>query len=130
MTIFLTESDVAYFDALIARVDEAVAPQRREILFRDQSAPRRNDCHANAARFAAETEGLWPAHGWLIEADDGDYRRFAAHSLLTDAQGVFIDITPLDPYSPRFVAHIGSSAAFFAMLPRLNSLTWPTPYAP
>nr|WP_316626857.1 hypothetical protein [uncultured Brevundimonas sp.] len=127
MTIFLSEDDVAYFDALTKRAAGAAAPRRQTIIFRDGSEPRRNDCHANAARRAAEDPAVVPVHGWLIETDHGGFRRLAAHSLLRDGAGTLIDITPIDQEGLAFIEHEGSAADFFALLPRFNSITWPPP---
>ncbi|MFT4956304.1 MAG: hypothetical protein ACI8U3_002709 [Brevundimonas sp.] len=125
MTILLTEQDVTYFDALKRRRSEAQSPGRPVVVFRDGTSPRRNDCHSNAARWASEDHHTVPVHGWLIEADDGYHLRLAAHSLLKDKKGGLLDITPMDPFSPLFLAHDGPAETFFALLPRFNTITWP-----
>lgn len=39
MTVFLDDGDVAYFDDLFARRSEAVAPERRRVVFRTGAEP-------------------------------------------------------------------------------------------
>lgn len=125
MTQILTEQDITYFDALWLRRAEAKKVQRCIVAFRDESAPRRSDCHANAARWASENSEATPVHGWLIETDDGHHIRLAAHSLLKDLAGNLFDITPTHPFDPPFLIHNGGSEEFFALLPRFNSTIWP-----
>ncbi|MBA4000156.1 hypothetical protein [Brevundimonas sp.] len=127
MTIVISEDEIIYFDAVVQRLDLAIKPVRREIIYRDGTAPRPNDCHANVARWAAENPNVVPAYGWLVESDDGWFRQLVAHSLLAHADGRYIDITPMDPHERRFVVHIGPQEGFFGLLPRFSALTWPVP---
>lgn len=125
MTRFITPLEADYFDALFARRDDAQRPELRVVTFRDGSRPRPNDCHANAARWASEDEDMVPLHGWLIEADHGYALGLAPHSLLRNASGTLIDITPMGSSTPRFLPHEGPAEAFFALLPRFNQISWP-----
>lgn len=125
MTNFLTEQDIAYFEALWLCRTHAVRPVRRTVVFRDGTAPRPSDCHANAARWASEDSETVPVHGWLVECDDGYHLRLAAHSLVRDQEGTFIEITPTGPYDLPFLVHSGTAEDFFALLPRSNSIAWP-----
>lgn len=129
MTHWITIPEQAYFDSLLRRRADAREAVRRSVTFADGTAPRPNDCHANTARWSAQDGDLVPAHGWLIEADDGHFARFVAHSLLRSGDGALVEITPLGQARPRFLEHEGAVAEFFALLPRNNSITWPLPQA-
>ena len=129
MTIWITEPEVAYFNALLGRRGSARIVERQDVTFRNGDRPACHNCHGNAARWAAETPDVVPIHGWLIEADDGHDLRLVAHSLLEDAEGAWFDITPLEPFQPPFLVHDGSAEAFFALLPRFNVVPWP-PFSP
>lgn len=61
-------------------------------------SPLRNCCHENAESFAEKDSSYIPIHGWLIldaTAAIG-FVRFVAHSVVQDANGNLLDITPTD----------------------------------
>jgi|JI7StandDraft_1071085.scaffolds.fasta_scaffold00935_18 hypothetical protein len=127
VTNWIIAAEAAYFDALWRRRGEAKRIVYREVTFVNGDRPARHDCHANAARWAAQTPDVVPVHGWLIEAGDEHAFRLAAHSLLEHCATGLFDITPLDPFQPAFLRHEGSAENFFALLPRFNTQLWPLP---
>ncbi|WP_395943297.1 hypothetical protein [Brevundimonas sp.] len=125
MTITFDADDVAYFDEVYGRRFEAISPKRLEVEFRDGEAARPNDCHANAVRWAAQTPDAIPVYGWLIEGQDAFQLRIVAHSVIANGRGQLIDVTPMPIPSPRFIPHCGTGDAFFSLLPRCNTVSWP-----
>lgn len=107
-----------------------MAPERRRVVFRNGAEPQMNACHANAVQWASETADVAPVLGWLIESGSDDRLQFVAHSVVRDASGLLIDITPMEPVGLRFIPHEGTAEAFFGRLPHCNQITWPIPTLP
>lgn len=125
MTFAFDDEDARYFNEVLGRREQAVHPEVREVVFRSGQSPAPNDCHANAARWASETPGMTPVHGWLIQAQDPWRLHLVAHSLVQDRDGALIEITPLNGSTGGFLRHEGAADAFFQRLPHCNVVSWP-----
>ncbi len=84
----------------------------------DGWAPAQGMCHANAKRWVAENPGCKAVPGWMVF----DLRfwgrfRFSAHSVIEEADGTRIDITP-SPASRRypFLQHDGEHEEFLKLI--------------
>ncbi len=78
--------------------------------------PEHNWCHANVDRWIAENQGYKAVRGWLVF--NLFFRmRFSAHSMVEEADGTLIDITPSNA-SRRypFLRHEGDGDAFMRLV--------------
>lgn len=108
-------SDTVYFEGVCERVpDSAVALPRRRALFADGSAPQPNACHANAERYVSENPGSRIVRGWLVSSFHDYGAVFDRHSVVADAAGDLMEITPLRDDNVTFVAHYGLEAVFWS----------------
>lgn len=92
-----------YAASLYARIHEREWI-RREIIQLDGWQPLQNQCHANSMILETYGEGFSAVHGWLYLDYEGkaDYVRFVAHSVVMNAQGQLVDVTPTADDTPEF----------------------------
>lgn len=126
MTILIEPWLTEYLDGIYARRGEAAEVPRKEVLYRDGSAPQRCCCHANVDRWVAESPACESVRGWAISARMGDAIMLEAHSIVRDADGALADITlkVTDQRAP-FIAHLGSEQEFEAAREVVNQIAWP-----
>jgi hypothetical protein len=118
----------AYFQQLRERVNSAVAVPFREVQLNGCEI-KLNDCHGNVDRWVKNHPEAKAVRGWLFWPSDGVGRyTFMAHSVV-DENGQLVDITPLDPNTPReglvFLKHLGTEEDFSAMKTRCPRVLYP-----
>ena len=129
MTILVSELEADYFNAIVGRRHAAQRPRRIAVRFGDGTEPQASECHPNAERWVKENPDHAVVRGWIMESHSEYCTMLAAHSLVRDAHGDLIEITPLRSVHTPFLEHVGSDATFLALLPRFNSIPWPPPTA-
>ena len=91
--------------------------------------PEVGECHRNVDEWVAAHQGTAPVRGWVTIGSSGVTTRLTAHSVVRDADGQLMDITPLENeyyrVSMRFVPHIGDDQTFFAMKNAWNEIDCP-----
>jgi len=95
---------VAYVNCLATRLPDAPIVERVEIALPGWR-PQRHACHDNACIWADANPGYSVVRGWLhFPLPGARWSRFVAHSVVSDAQGKLIEVTPT-PLPPiyRFV---------------------------
>ena len=92
-----------YAASLFARMHECQMVNR-QIVRIDNWQPHVNHCHSNALILEIYGEGYTAVHGWFLIDFDGtkDFVRFTAHSIVLNAQGRLLDVTPSYPGAPSF----------------------------
>ena len=101
-----------YAESLYARRHECqLVP--KETVNLDDWHPVSNQCHSNVLILETYGEGFSAVHGWLYLDFDGttDFVRFIAHSVVLNAEGRLIDVTPTFAgagHYPFITANIGN----------------------
>ena len=90
---------------LYARRCEAVIPMRARVQGRWQ--PQHKECHTNAEIWCHLNPNYRQVRGWLVaDYEDIGLYKFFSHSVVEDATGSLVDITPNPlPYSYPFLRH-------------------------
>lgn len=120
----------AYSQQLLERVNSALTVRFREVQL-SEGETKLNDCHRNVDCWVENYPETMAVRGWLFWPPNlaGQYT-FMAHSVL-DENGQLVDITPLDPNTPReglvFLRHLGTEEDFSAMKQRCSTVLYPPP---
>lgn len=101
----------------------------KEMIQLDGWQPLHHQCHSNVLILETYGEGFSAVHGWLYLDFSGsaDFVRFIAHSVICNADGKLIDVTPTFPgagHYPFINANIGSlqyEAILNALLKKFGS---------
>lgn len=117
-----------YAESLYARKHECQFIPK-EIIQLDGWHPLNNQCHSNVLILEAYGDGFSAVHGWLYLDFNSmtDFVRFIAHSVVCNADGKLIDVTPTFPgagHYPFIKANIGSleyEAILNALLKKFGS---------
>lgn len=108
-----------YEHYLRERLPQAQLVPFRRVSFSDGSTPEIAKCHRNVDRYVQENPGTRAVRGWVTLVNHQVSMKFAAHSVIRDANGTLFDITPLENeyYRPTmsFIPHIGDEREFFLM---------------
>jgi hypothetical protein len=117
-----------YFRGLYERVDTAVQVPFRDVAL-DGGEPKLNSCHDNVNCWLKSHSETRAVRRWLFWKPDETGRcTFMAHSVL-DENGQLVDITPLDPNTPRdgllFLEHLGTEEDFSAMKTQCSQVLYP-----
>jgi hypothetical protein len=118
----------AYFQRLRERVNSAVTVPFREVQL-NEGEPKLNDCHRNVDFWVKNHPDTKAVRGWLSwpPNEAGQYT-FMAHSVV-DENGQLVDITPLDPNTPReglvFLKHLGTEEDFSVMKTPCSQVLYP-----
>ncbi len=82
-------------------------------------SPRVAECHANVDRWVTDHAGCRAVRGWVTFYPLLVGVRLTAHSVVEDANGNLLDVTPLEDeryrQGMRFVRHPGSECLFHAL---------------
>lgn len=91
------------------------APLAKPVPFREvrlkSGAPKPNACHENVDQWVKENPRHRAIRGWLVTSGF----IFDRHSLIADERGEWFDITPIQPYRPPFLIHLGNEEEFMAL---------------
>jgi hypothetical protein len=98
----------AYFGALVARASTAVVVPLMPMSYADSDF---NNCHVNAARWAAANPEYAAVGGWLLWPQAGPPYILHAHSVVKGPEGL-VDVTPLREKGLHFLEHQGSGEEF------------------
>jgi hypothetical protein len=118
-----------YFRELHDRASTAVKVPFRAVTLAGWQ-PKLNDCHGNAKFWVENKPATTVVRGWLFwrQPNEASQYVFMAHSVL-DESGQLVDITPLDPNTPRdglvFLRHLGTEADFQAMKIACSQVFYP-----
>jgi hypothetical protein len=117
-----------YFQQIRERVNSAVTVPFREVQL-NGGEPRLNDCHRNVDCWIKNHPEAKAVRGWLFWPQNGAGQcTFMAHSVV-DENGELVDITPLDPNTPReglvFLKHVGTEEDFSAMKKTCSVVLYP-----
>jgi hypothetical protein len=107
----LSSSIQAYFDSLLARIPEAVVVPLMPVSYVEGHY---NNCHDNAAKWAAEHAEYTVVRGWLLWPQAGYPYMLHAHSVVSRPCGLQ-DVTPLRDDGLHFLKHEGSDYDFLML---------------
>jgi hypothetical protein len=118
----------AYFQQLLERVNSALTVQFREVQL-NGGETKLNDCHRNVDRWVNNHPEAKAVRGWLFWPPNGAGQcTLMAHSVV-DENGQLVDITPLDPNTPRgglvFLKHTGTEEDFSIMKRSCSQVLYP-----